>query len=87
MFGPSVSVKKSKWKRDNRFAEFYIAMSYVLNCVKDIDLCSKFMAELMLKQKLEILSESRKLKHRSGIPNNKKSHTEFCQTLADFNFG
>lgn len=79
MFGPSVSVKNSKWKCDNKFAEFYIAMSYFLNCVKGIDLCFKFMADLMLKQKLEILSESMKLKHRSGIPNNKNPIQNFAK--------
>lgn len=47
--------KSSKWKCYYEFTKFCIAVSYFLNCVKDIDLYFKSIADLELKEKLEIL--------------------------------
>lgn len=54
---PCVIDKNNKWICYYEFAKSYIAMSYFLNCVKCISLYFKFIADLELKKKLEILSE------------------------------
>lgn len=50
--------KNSKWKCYYEFAKFYFAKLYFLSCVEDIDLYFESVADLELKQKLEILSEN-----------------------------
>lgn len=79
--------KNSKWKCYYEFVKFYIAMSYFLICVEEIDLYFKSIADLELKQKLEILSESGIVTWRWTFNLQKYSMQKFakfcCQVLAE----
>lgn len=79
--------KNSKWKCYHEFGKFYIAMSYFLSCVEETDLYFKSIANLELKQKLEILSENGIVTWRWNFNLQKYSMKNFaklcCQVLAE----